>query len=75
MKSLRAQIASVTDRENLIYEIWHENRQVAEISKEPGRGYEIEIYPAVDNGSWQFDLNEFKPILESGIMELANNPQ
>jgi hypothetical protein len=75
MKSLRAQIASVTDRENLIYEIWHESRQVAEISKEPGRGYEIEIYSAADNGSWHFDLTEFKAILENGITELANNPR
>lgn len=75
MKLLRAQIASVTDRENLIYEIWHENRQVAEISKEPGRGYEIEIYPAAENGAWHFDLSEFKAMLEDGVKELASNPQ
>jgi hypothetical protein len=75
MKSLRAQIASVVDRQNLIYEILYENRQVAEISKEPGHGYEIEIYPAANNGAWHFDLNEFKAMLEDGIKELASNPQ
>ncbi|SAL12720.1 hypothetical protein AWB74_00256 [Caballeronia arvi] len=75
MKSLKAQIASVTDRENLIYEIWHESRQVAEISKEPGRDYEIEIYPAANNGAWHFDLHEFKAMLEDGVKELASNPQ
>lgn len=75
MKLLRAQVASVTDRENLIYEIWHETRQVAEISKEPGRGYEIEIYRAAGNGTWHFDLSEFKAMLEDGIKELASNPR
>jgi hypothetical protein len=75
MNSLRAQIASVTDRENLIYEIWHEDRQVAEISKAPGRDYEIEIYPAASNAAWHFDLNEFKAMLEDGIKELASNPK
>ncbi len=75
MKSLKAQIVSVTDRENLIYEIWHGNRQVAEISKGPGHTYEIEIYPAANNGAWHFDLNEIKEMLEGGIKELAGNPQ
>jgi hypothetical protein len=65
----------VTDRENLIYEIWHGNRYVAETSKEPGRGYEIEIYSAADSGSWHVDLNESKAILEKWITELTNNPQ
>ncbi|BCQ28287.1 hypothetical protein NK8_64760 (plasmid) [Caballeronia sp. NK8] len=75
MKTLKAQIASVTDRESLIYEIWHESRQVAEISKEPGRSYEIEIYPAANNGAWRFDLKEFKEMLEDGVKELASNPK
>jgi hypothetical protein len=75
MKLLGAQVASVSDKVNLIYEIWYENRQVAEISKEPGRGYEIEIYPAAGNGMWHFDLSEFKAMLEDGIKELASNPQ
>jgi hypothetical protein len=75
MKLLGAQVASVSDKENLIYEIWHENRQVAEISKELGRRYEIEIYPAAGNGTWHFDLSVFKAMLEDGIKQLASNPQ
>ncbi|WLE60401.1 hypothetical protein GIY62_07050 [Burkholderia plantarii] len=74
MKTLQAKIASVPDRDNLIYEIWCGNREVAEISKEPGRDYEIELYAAAEGGAWRLDLNEFKVMLENGIRELASNP-
>ncbi|TXC84869.1 hypothetical protein FRZ40_24535 [Paraburkholderia azotifigens] len=67
-------VTSPPDRESMVFEIWHENRQVAEVSKEPGRSYEIEIYPAANNGIWHFDLSEFKAMLEDGIKELASNP-
>ena len=75
MNKLEALLTSPPDRENVVFEIWYENRQVAEISKEPGRGYEIEIYPAAGNGVWHFDLSEFQAMLEDGIKELASNPQ
>jgi hypothetical protein len=74
MRTLRAQIASVTDRENLIYEIWLGNKHIAEISKEPGCDYQIELYAAADGGAWHLDLKEFKAMLEDGIKELASNP-
>lgn len=75
MSKLEAMVTSPPDRESVVFEIWHENRQVAEISKEPGCGYEVEIYPAANNGVWHFDLNEFKAMLEDGMKELASNPQ
>jgi hypothetical protein len=75
MTLLKAQIASVTDRESLAYEIWCENGQVAEISNEPGRGYELELYPAANREAWHFDLREFQTMLENGIKELASNPR
>jgi hypothetical protein len=73
MKTLRAQIASAPDRDNVIYEIWHGRYEVAEISKEPGRDYEIELYPAPAGEIWHFDLNEFKAMIDDGIRELASN--
>jgi hypothetical protein len=75
MSKLEAMVTSPPDRESVVFEIWHENRQVAEISKEPGHGYEIEIYPAAGNGAWHLDLSEFKAMLEDGIKELSSNPQ
>jgi len=75
VSKLEAMVTSPPDRENVVFEIWHENWQVAEISKEPGCCYEIEIYPAANNGAWHFDLNEFKVMLEAGIKELASNPR
>ncbi|AMH43221.1 MULTISPECIES: hypothetical protein [Burkholderiaceae] len=75
MSKLEAIVTSPPDRESVVFEILYENRQVAEISKEPGHGYEIEIYPAANNGAWHFDLNEFKAMLDDGIKELASNPQ
>jgi hypothetical protein len=73
VKTLQAQIASVPDRDNVIYEIWHGRYEVAEISKEPGRDYEIELYSAPDGGAWHFDLIEFKAMIEGGIKALATN--
>lgn len=75
MRTLKSKIASVSDRESLVYEIWNDNQQVAEISKEPGYDYEIEIYPAAENGAWHFNLNEFKVMLDDGIKELSSNPK
>ncbi|MBB5418037.1 hypothetical protein QF000_003829 [Paraburkholderia atlantica] len=73
MKTLSAQIASVSDRENLVFEIWYGGRQVAEISKEPNQDYAIEIFPAADGKSWHLDLSEFNALLNQGIKELERN--
>jgi hypothetical protein len=73
MRILKAIITSPPDRENVVFEVWCENREVAEISKEPGRDYEIELYSAAEGGAWHFDLNEFKAMIEDGIKELASN--
>ncbi|MCA7925300.1 hypothetical protein LGM35_22640 [Burkholderia cenocepacia] len=74
MSKFEALIASPPDRESVVFEIWCGNRQFAEISKEPGRDYEIEVYAAADGGVWHLDLMEFKTMLEGGIRELASNP-
>ncbi|MFM0645400.1 hypothetical protein PQR14_13820 [Paraburkholderia bryophila] len=74
MSNLEAMITSPPDRENVVFEVWCGNREVVEISKEPGRDYEIELYAAADGGAWHFDLAEFRAMLEKGIKELASNP-
>ncbi|UNB62311.1 hypothetical protein [Pseudomonas syringae group genomosp. 7] len=70
MKKLSSVIASPSDRENLVFEIWSENNQVAEISNEPGKNFEIEIYTPAEGASWSFELDEFKGLLEQAITSL-----
>lgn len=74
MSKLEAIITSPPDRENVVFEIWFGDRQVGEISKEPGCGYEIELYAGPEGRAWHLDLNEFKAMLEDGIKELGSNP-
>jgi hypothetical protein len=40
---IRIQVASVPDRDNLVAELWFENVQLAEISREQGQ-FEVEVY-------------------------------
>lgn len=64
MKSkLRSQVASLPDRDNVVFEIYQDSNQVAEVSNEPGEGLRIEISNCT-NGSWSFDFNEFQGLLE-----------
>ncbi|MCJ7957683.1 MAG: hypothetical protein MUW57_14315 [Pseudomonas sp.] len=70
MKKLSAVISSPLDRENIVFEIWFEARQVAEVSHEPDCPIEIEIYPAPEGETWKFDLDEFKAVLEKAIINL-----
>jgi len=74
MSKLKSMVTSPPDRQGVVFEIWNENRQVAEISKEPDRDYEIEIYPAANNDAWCFNLHELKAMLEDGVRKLACNP-
>lgn len=61
---LTAQIASLPDRENVVYEIFYGADQVAEISNEPIFGFRIEIFSCPDGGSWTLDFEEFQFLLE-----------
>lgn len=45
MNLLSSVITSPPDRENCVFEIWAGSSQLAEVSHEPGRPIEIEIYP------------------------------
>lgn len=61
---LIAQIASLQDRENVVYEIYCGTDQVAEISNEPGIGPRIEIFSCPNGGIWDFELQEFLSFVE-----------
>ncbi|MGR3908390.1 hypothetical protein Q3A80_15215 [Burkholderia sp. SR8] len=74
MSALTGQVASVVDRDNLVYEIWFEAKQLAEISKEPGCDYFIELYGPENSRAWRVNLQEFKSLIDQGINELMNNP-
>ncbi|MBU9469085.1 hypothetical protein LGM75_27665 [Burkholderia multivorans] len=74
MSTLTGQVASVVDRDNLVYEIWFEAKQLAEISKEPGCDYVIELYGPDNARAWRVNLQEFRSLIDQGIKELMNNP-
>ncbi|MBU9546885.1 hypothetical protein [Burkholderia multivorans] len=74
MSTLTAQVASVVDRDNLVYEIWFEAKQLVEISKEPGCDYVIELYGPDNARAWRVNLQEFRSLIDQGIKELMNNP-
>lgn len=70
MTNFSTMITGLPDRENVVFEVFVDSCQVAEISHEPGRGVEIEIYPSPDGGPWKFGFNEFMDILREGAEEL-----
>lgn len=70
MNKLTAQIVSLPDRENVVYEIYSGTNQVAEISNEPDIGLRIEIFNSAD-GSWNFNFNEFRALVEQAERNLT----
>lgn len=44
--SIKVQVASVSDRERLVAELWLNDVQLAEVSREGDR-FEVEVYPGV----------------------------
>ncbi|MGD8106438.1 hypothetical protein ACQE32_07195 [Pantoea sp. FN0302] len=67
---LHAQLASLSDRENVVYEIYLDTDQVAEISNEPDEEMRIEIFNCPNAQGWNFDFNEFTNLLEQANKNL-----
>lgn len=57
-------VASVPDRDNLVTEIYYNNVQWAEISKEDNKTL-IQFYSYPDQDYWEFPLEEALQVLES----------
>lgn len=70
MTHLSSLMSSPPDRENLVFEIWLGPDQLAEVSHEPGRSVEIEIYPPVEGGKWSFELEGFMTLLSQAVKNL-----
>lgn len=68
---LTAHVASLPDRENVVYEIYYGPNQVAEISNEPGAGLRIEIFSCPDQIAWNFGFNEFRTLIEQVERNIA----
>ena len=68
---LTAQIASLPDRENVVYEIYCDSNQVAEISNEPGIGLRIDIFNCPDEGGWSFNFKEFQSFVEQAERNIS----
>ena len=61
MSKFNIELSSVPDRENLVAEIWYENKMIAEVSKESEK-LVIEFY---FDGKISFILDEFFEVLEN----------
>lgn len=70
MTHLSSLISSPPDRENSVFEIWLGTDQLAEVSHEPDRPVEIEIYPPAEGGKWSFELEELMSLLSQAVKSL-----
>jgi hypothetical protein len=66
--SLRIQVASVPDRDDLVAEIWSGSEQVAELRKENGAP-QIQLYSR-QSGWWDFPYADFVAALQTAREEL-----
>lgn len=72
MNILSTVITTPPDRENCVFEIWAGPSQLAEVSHEPGKSIEIEIYPPVEGGKWNFKLEDLMTALHQATNNLAS---
>ena len=72
MNLLSTVIISPPDRENCVFEIWAGSSQMAEVSHEPGKSIEIEIYPPVEGSKWNFKLEELMTALHQATENLVS---
>ena len=66
-------VTSPPDRERLVFEVWYDDQQVAEISNEPSSGMRIEIYSYELGQAWSFDLTELLGLLDYGRSALSSD--
>lgn len=71
MTHLSSLMSSPPDRENVVFEIWLGADQIAEVSREPERPFEIEIYPPAEGGKWSLELEEFMSLLSQAVKRLS----
>lgn len=72
--SLRIQVASVPDRDDLVVEIWLGSEQVAELRNEAGIP-QIQVYPSRHAAWWDFPYADFVSVLGRALEELERQTQ
>jgi len=63
------EITSMPDRDSLVAEIWLDDAQVAEVSREES-GVQIEVYPLPGGAPWKVDVDEFNRAIKAAIDRL-----
>lgn len=61
--SFVVEIASVSDREELVAEIWWEGGMVAEVQGTAARGFQLDIYARKSGEPWSFTLQNWLSVL------------
>jgi hypothetical protein len=68
--SLIVEVASVSDCDELVAEIWHDTDMVAELRRSGDRGVRIDIYANPSTKAWSFDLREWLSALAQAEQRL-----
>ena len=69
--NLKVEITSVSDRDDLVAEIWQEDEMVAEIQRVPGGRFVLEPYPSPNQKPWSFDLESWMTALSEAQRRLG----
>lgn len=64
------EIASVSDRDDLVAEIWWGGAMVAEVNRGVENEFRVDIYPAESGQPWSFDLSAWVDILNEAKRRL-----
>ena len=65
------EIASVSDRDDIVAEIWWRDTMVAELHHGTRGGVEIEIYSTESHDPWSFDLASWLAVLAEARQKLG----
>ncbi|MDL1864565.1 hypothetical protein FBQ90_05075 [Betaproteobacteria bacterium PRO5] len=68
--SLKIEIASVPDQDDLVAEVWQGDKMVAEIHRSPEESLVLELYPSPNQEPWIFDLEEWMATLSEARRRL-----
>ncbi len=55
--SLKVEIVSVPDRDDLVAEIWQTDEMVAELQRDPDGRFVLELYPSPNQLPWSLDFD------------------
>lgn len=68
------EIASVSDREDIVAEVWWSGCMVAEINHDTSGEFKIDIYPAESGQPWSFELSAWIDTLSEAQRRLTSRP-